>query len=116
MSREKRKGTVWEAACENLLRPFHAVRTALHGKYDQGDIRITVGGRDIVIECKNCRRYEEADFVDQAVIEAENAGAWMGTVFMKRRGRGLANMGKHYVLMETGDFIKILEALDEQAD
>lgn len=115
MSREKRKGTVFEAACERWLSKFHAVRTALHGKYDQGDIRITAGGKDIVIECKNHREYREADFVDQASVESDNAGAWMGVVMMKRRGKGLSDMGKHYVLMESEDFLKILEALDEQA-
>lgn len=82
-------GTTFETACVRYARDWgfpEAERIALHGTQDHGDVRLC---RGIILECKNTRAINLAAAVDQAEIEAENGGAWLGVAVIKRRQRSV---------------------------
>lgn len=111
MSRQKEKGTRWETWCQRELAPYGAVRSTLHGRLDQGDLHgLSIGPLSVIAECKNHREYRFAEYISEANAEAVNAGADIGVALVKRNGRGLTNMGDHFVLMDLATFERILEA------
>lgn len=111
----KKKGTKWETAVSAYLQSMTGVswpRQALHGRDDQGDLKgVFYGGRSVVVECKDCRRYELAEWIREAVRERDNAGADICAVAFHRNGRGFdtpEKMGGQLVLMTMEDFARLL--------
>lgn len=100
----KQKGTAAETAVVRLLR-YHwpAERRALHGALDKGDI---AGVPGVVVEVKNCARMELAGWLDQALVERDNADELIGVVWHKRRGK--PHPGDWFVTMNGHDFVKLL--------
>lgn len=109
MSASKAKGTAWESAiCRYLTAEgFPAVeRRALSGVNDKGDI----SGLPVVVEAKNCKTTTLAAWVDEATVEAANAGVAVGVVWHHRRGK--AGPGDGFVTMSGAAFVELLRAVD----
>jgi DNA topoisomerase IB len=112
-NRNKTKGSAWERAIVEHLRaagwPFAERRLAGSNK-DRGDIAGVVG---VVIEAKNTATRKLAEWVDEAEIERNNDGAWLGVFWHKRTGKASAADG--YVTMTGAQFTALLaRALDIQ--
>jgi hypothetical protein len=107
MSRERAKGTAWESTIVNYLQGrgwVHAERRALAGALDKGDI---AGVPGVVIEAKNCKQINLAQFLTEANTERANAGAAIGVAWVKRRGK--ASAGDGYVVMDGDTFTQLLK-------
>ena len=122
MSASKAKGTAAETAVVRFLQANgypHAERRALAGAQDRGDV---AGIPGLVIEVKDCKRMELAQWVDEAGIEAcqelpvqlrkppSTPGPMAvapGLVWHKRRGRG--SPGNWYVTMDGWTLLAFLE-------
>lgn len=79
-----------------------AERRALHGRDDRGDITGTVGLAWEVKsghKAKSAGPKEIATWLDQALIEATNAGAELGILVTARSGYGRARVGMWHVHM-----------------
>lgn len=112
MSKEKAKGTLFEVMVLKFLKkmlPYMDLdRMPLKGKKDEGDIRgFKIRGLKCVVECKNCRRIELAEWADEAEEEMRNADAEFWFVVFKRRGCGEGNMGRTYVLTDLENLAAI---------
>lgn len=90
---------------------FAAERLRLTGRNDEGDIAVDIGGGyHVVVECKNVKTADLADFVRQAEAEAINYAVKRGLdtdmvyplVVMKRRGTG--DVGKWYALTTVENY------------
>ena len=106
MSAARAKGTAWETAIVNYLIGegfVMAERRALAGALDKGDI---TGIPGVVIEAKNCKTINLAQFVDEANVEAINANADVGVAWVKRRGK--TSPAEAYVVMSGTTFIELL--------
>ena len=73
------------------------------GINDKGDI---AGIPKLVIEAKNVREYKLPDWLRQAVVEAVNAKADFGVVWMRLMGKPRADQG--VILMRPEDFLHLL--------
>lgn len=107
MSANKAKGTRAESAVVAYLRDrgfIHAERRALNGAKDLGDV---TGIPNVVIEVKNQNRHSFSEWLDEAEVERENAGADVGAAWVKRRGKGSA--GDWFVVMTGETFASLLE-------
>jgi hypothetical protein len=105
-SANKRRGSGWERAIVEHLRPNgfpHAERRLAGSATDRGDI---AGIPGVVIEAKNQARHSLAEWLDEATREASNDRADLGVVWAKRRG--IASAGRGYVVMEGDAFIALL--------
>ncbi|GIE46383.1 hypothetical protein [Actinoplanes lobatus] len=105
MSASKAKGTRWESLIVRYLieQGFPAIeRRALNGSSDKGDI----AGLPVVVEAKNCRTTALAAWVDEATVEARNAGVEVGVVWHHRRGK--ASPGDGFVTMSGAAFVELL--------
>lgn len=103
----KKAGTSWESEIVRTLIEGgwpHAERRRLSGAYDRGDITGVAG---VCIEAKNTNRIELASALDEANVEAVNAGAAIGAAWIKRRGRASARDG--YVLIDGTTFMQLLK-------
>lgn len=78
-------------------------RRRLAGINDKGDI---AGIPKLVIEAKNVRKYQIPDWVRQATVEAVNARADFGVVWMRLMGKPRADQG--VILMRPEDFLHLL--------
>lgn len=108
MSASKQRGTRWETAIVRYLvaEGFPAVeRRALTGSADKGD----VAGLPVVVEAKNCKTAALAGWVDEATVEAANAGVDVGVVWHHRRGK--ASPGEGFVTMSGEAFVRLLRAV-----
>jgi Holliday junction resolvase len=107
LSAAKAKGTQAETAIVNYLNEqgVHAMRNPPQGAKDKGDINIHP--YSVVIEVKNHKKFNLADWVDQATTERDNAKAQIGIVWHKRIRKG--SPGEWYVTMNGEDFLKLLE-------
>ena len=106
MSAARAKGTAWETAIVNYLIGegfVMAERRALAGSLDKGDI---TGIPGVVIEAKNCKTINLAQFVDEANVEATNANADVGVAWVKRRGK--TSPAEAYVVMSGTTFMELL--------
>lgn len=106
MSAARRKGTAWESAIVDYLRANgapHAERRALGGAKDRGDI---AGIPGLVCEAKSHTGLRLADWVDEVEQERVNAGAAIGIVWVKRRGK--ASPGAGYVVMTGETAVRLL--------
>lgn len=105
----KKKGTAFETAlvAHILDAGFPAIRVALKGAADQGDVWVTDGDGDLhIIEAKNRRGYAIAEAVDQAKAEAQNAGSTFPVAVLKRNGVG--DIGRSFVVLELDDWLALL--------
>lgn len=104
MSKERRAGTAFaQAAAEFLATHGHpyAERRALFGRNDKGDIGGVIGW---VLECKATREIDLAGAVDEARVEARNAGTRLFAAVVKRRRKGIADA---YVVMPLEVFAEL---------
>ena len=114
MSKQRRKGTLMETRTVDYLREAFEDdertidRAALHGSNDVGDITgLFIDGEKVVVEVKNCRKYEPKEWLKQAEAERGNADAAYGIVVFHINGVGLDDMGEQGVLMKLRDFCKM---------
>lgn len=107
MNAAKDKGTQAETAVVNYLRPNgfpEAERRALRGTRDAGDV---AGILAVVIEVKNhADRQRLAEWMAELAAEMEEAGAEVGAVWHKRRGKG--SPADWYVTMPGWVFVHLL--------
>jgi hypothetical protein len=106
MSKSKAKGTAFERLIADYLVQYwpYADRAPLTGNKDRGDISGTPG---IVWELKNRRALDLAEWVDEAETERTNAGADIGIVVHKRRGRG--QPADQYATLRLSTLVHILK-------
>jgi hypothetical protein len=107
-NRHKAKGTRWETDVVRFLAGLglSTHRNAQHGSNDIGDI----GGLELfAIECKDHRTHALAEWLDQAVREAANAGKPYGVVVFKRARKPV---GDAYVLMDLKTFAALVIILE----
>ncbi len=77
------------------------------GSKDKGDIAgLRHMGQRVVIEAKNQRRLDLADWIKQADIERGNDDAQIGLVIHKRHGAG--DTGDQYVTCTLRDLVALL--------
>lgn len=107
MSAAKRKGTSWETEIVNYLKAqgLTARRVVQTGAKDQGDIHV---GEDVILEAKNVKTITLADFVGQALREADNAGRRFGFAVIKRRN---SNVKNGYVVGDLESFAELIREL-----
>jgi hypothetical protein len=103
VSRQKEKGTAFETQVVRYLRvmlPWMDIdRAPLKGAKDEGDVKgLTIRGLKCVVECKNHRRMELSEWMDEAEEEMSNADAEFAFVAIKRKGYGDTKIGGTYVL------------------
>ena len=111
----KRKGTIMETGVIRYLRNFFEDtertirRVVLHGSKDEGDIHgLSYRGGKIILEVKNCRKFEPKEWLRQAERERGNADADYGIVIFHVNGIGLDNMGEQGVLMTLETLCKLI--------
>lgn len=112
MSMQAQKGATFEQDTSDYLAAAlgddRIERRVKHGTNDRGDIAgLRIHGKRVVIECKNHKRMELAEWVDEAEIERGNDDADYGIVVHKRRGCGKAKFGGNYVTMTLETFAAI---------
>ena len=110
MSKQKQKGSLFEVQVLNHLTDngLMAFRNPPSGSKDKGDITVFTRFGKVVIECKNHRRMELAEWLEEAETEKGNADAVFGFVAHKRRGFGDAKIGGTYVAMTLDDWIEMV--------
>lgn len=124
MNRSKQKGTAAETAVVRWLNDNGqpaAERRALHGSADKGDVANVFARRPfrsgdgytldaVVIEVKNCARTELAVWVDELEAEMRNAGADLGAVIHKRRGK--SDPGQWFATLPFHVLIRLLNSTE----
>lgn len=110
MSKQKRKGSLFEVQILNYLTDngVMAFRNPPSGSNDKGDITVFSRLGKIVLECKNHRKMELAEWVDEGEREKGNAEAELFAVAHKRKGCGDAKMGRTYVTMPLDEFVELV--------
>jgi hypothetical protein len=109
----KAKGTSWETAVVRYLgsRCLRSRRKALTGAFDEADIEVPELADLLVIEAKNCKGQSLAQWVDEAMAEAVNAGVPVGVVWHRRRLSARMQSpdpGNGYVTMSGGHFTDLM--------
>lgn len=113
VSRSKQKGSSFESLVANYLAEHlnddRIERRVIGGTNDRGDIAgVRFQGERVVIECKNHKRQQLAEWIDEAEIERGNDDAKYGVVVFKRPGKGAKKAGENYVAMTLETFTKML--------
>lgn len=112
MSRQKQKGSAFESQAVGHLRKALGdgiERRCLQGANDCGDVSgVYFHGIPVVIECKNHKKMELAEWCDEAEREAGNADTELWAVIHKRRGCGESSFGGNYVTMSLDVFESFL--------
>lgn len=92
----KAKGSRWEIDLENYLNQsgLHARRLPRAGAKDIGDLSVTIKDFVLVIEAKNVKSVDMAEFLRQADVESDNYEAKYGVptvpiVAVKTRQKGV---------------------------
>jgi hypothetical protein len=104
-ARSRRIGPEFERAVADYLRDGglpHADRRVKTGAKDKGDIGGVPGW---TLECKNEKSISLAGYVDEAQVEAGNAGTDRYAAVVKRRGKGVRHA---YVVMPLEVFLAIV--------
>lgn len=112
----KQKGTRWESARAEWWqgRGKDARRVALHGSGDQGDVHVMDTARGPVLEeCKNAKRLAIPEWLRQADVERDNAGAWLCAVAYKLPGVGATDPGRHPWVLRSCEADKLLSYVAE---
>lgn len=101
----KRKGDRFEREIKQWLddNNIPVDRTRVGWTDDRGDIH---GIPNVVIECKNHKTLDLAQWIRELDSEIANAGARTGCVVHKRRGT--TNGSDHYATLRFGAFIQLL--------
>lgn len=107
MSRSKAKGTSFETSLVPEINKFYpgTERRAQQGANDKGDFNIP-GAHDFIIEAKNVKTMSLGAWVEEAKVEAKNAGVRYGVVAHKRRG--VTDPARQFVTMELGAFLELV--------
>lgn len=103
----KQRGTAWESEIVSFLKSCgwpYVERRTLGGSKDRGDI---AGIPGVVIEAKATKTALLGAYLDEAHLEADNDGANLGAVWMKRRGHTSAGNG--YVIVDGWTFAALLQ-------
>lgn len=116
MSKQRAKGTRGEnAVVEALIAAgyVHAERRSLAGVNDKGDITGIPGW---VIEVKYHDSYagKLAGWVEEAEVERQNAKAFAGVVWHRRKGKGSA--ADWFVTMSGATFLSLMKEVDGFGD
>lgn len=99
MSKARAKGTLAETAIVKYLNEngFPDVeRRVFHGTADQGDLIFPAAS--VVVEIKNCGRYDIPGWLLELDREIANAGAKRGYLVVKPKGVGTSNVGAWWVI------------------
>ena len=110
----KAAGARFVRSCVDWLQghgfPFAEVAPSWGAK-DRGDVTgvRTLGGRHIVIECKNAARLDLAGWAAEAEAERVNDAAVAGVVFHKRHG--VSDPGRQWVTLTLQDFAALVLGL-----
>jgi hypothetical protein len=101
----KNKGSRFEREIADYLRSLdiQVDRTRVGWADDRGDIHGIPG---VVIECKNHKTMDLAQWIRELDNEMHNADAGMGCVVHKRRGT--TDASQHYATLRFGTFIQLL--------
>ena len=121
VNKPRQRGTAAETAVVRWLRHNGfpgAERIALHGRADQGDVRLTVG---CVAEVKSVRAAGTgqpgaallADWLAQAAAERDNAHADLCPLIVKRAGTG--DPARWWAYCTQAEFITLLDLPAERA-
>ena len=116
VNKPKQKGTAAESAVVSFLRTEgfpHAERLALQGGKDRGDI---TGIPGIVIEVKAVQEYAFNQWLNEARVERDNAGADFGLVVAKPRLVGTTKTGHWYALMYAHDYLALVSQASKATD
>ena len=109
MSKARSKGTSWESAICDFLRPaFPHVKRTGSADFGGGDIDLAP---NVVIECKNVAKIELAAIVAQTEAAALRNHADIAAAWIKKRGK--SSPGDAYVVMSGAQFLWILNSLIE---
>ena len=108
----KAKGSKWENDIENYLNEvgLKARRLPLAGSKDIGDVAVELDRLVLVIEAKNTRTHDMAQYLREADVEADNYEAkynrpTIGIVVTKTRQKGTAD-GR--VVMTLDNLVNLL--------
>ncbi|MBX6421840.1 MAG: hypothetical protein IRZ06_12665 [Nevskia sp.] len=106
MSKSRKKGTTFERTIANYIALWipGTDRAAPHGSKDVGDIYIP-GENRFIIEAKCHRDMRLSEWVDEAAVEAANAGVHVGVVVHKRTRRPVHDQ---YVTMTLENFMRLM--------
>jgi hypothetical protein len=103
-----RKGPRWERLVADLFQAegfLWADRKTKRGRRDQGDV---TGIEDWTLECKDEQTIRLAAGVDEAALEAANAGTpWFAAIIKRRR----KNVRDAYVVMPLWLFVRLVKRL-----
>ena len=111
MNRSKNIGTKFETWCVNYLKDHgfpKAVRKALAGSLDKGDVFVCEG---LLLECKGGVAAERASdyqlklWCEETETERINAKAQVGVLVVKRAGHGVTKMGGMWVIQNDGNML-----------
>lgn len=104
----RRKGTAGENGVIDYLRrrgwPY-AERRALGGSKDRGDVAGIAG---VVLEVKNCAKWQPAAWLAEAAAEQANDNAVLSAVVVKKRGT--TDAGQWYALLTFRQLCDLLAA------
>lgn len=105
----KQRGTKFESLLVPELKLYYpgAERRPLAGANDKGDFLLP-GESRFIIEAKNVTRFNLAQWIAEAHVEAANAGVPHGVVFHKRRGVGEAS--RQWATMEVRTFLSLVNS------
>lgn len=98
----RRKGATFEALIAAHLREYYPEAE----RHLIGSGRGDIGGLPLVIECKNCATFTPSAWFTQLSAAMLRAGASMGVVIHKRRGK--RDPGLQFVTMDLNTFIDLL--------
>lgn len=126
MSKSKALGTAAESAVVRAARRLgfpHAERVVLHGRDDQGDVRLTPGlTAGVVVEVKGGQAAKTASDAQIAawLVETEtervNAGAEVGFLVTHRAGVGYDNAHRWWAHLTAGQFVALLGVEESPSD
>ena len=106
VNKPKIRGTAAETAVVNFLRRAgwdHTERRALSGALDKGDVS---GIPAVCIEVKDCKALTFGPWLNEAILERDNAKAEIGVVWAKRRGK--IDPKDWFVVMDGDTFTRLL--------
>lgn len=109
----KAAGTRTETAAARYLAAHvddRIERRRLTGGRDRGDLAaVRSHGQRVVVEIKDCARYEIGPWLNEAEVERLNDDALAGVVVAKRHGKG--DPADLLVLMTLADFAALLSGV-----
>ncbi len=111
----KQKGTSFETLVKDYLcdKGFtKAHRTALSGGQDTGDINGIVNlhtDAEVVVQCKNQKKFNLSGWLDDTVEQAERLGNALPLLVVKRPGKGAQSLDDTYAVMRLCDLVCLLK-------